>query len=141
MDVLQRATTVRLVQMLAGGSRTSGPLPRAPEAARHRAILERLPATAGLTPPRRANDRFDEFVLAVAGELRAGSLVNYQARRTALSDWALEEGAWQRLAATARARTDGRRLGGDRTTSSTASRPQSPSGSAPPTATTATRPC
>ena len=112
MDVLQRATTVRLVQMLAGGSKEQAARYLGfPKPARHRAILERLPATAGLTPPRRADDRFDEFVRAVAGELRAGSLVNYQARRTALSDWALEEGAWQRLAATARARTDGRRLG------------------------------
>jgi len=38
-----------------------------PKPARHRQILAEFPATAALTPSRRADDRFDEFVLAIAG--------------------------------------------------------------------------
>ena len=80
-----------------------------PKIGRHRLILAQLPATADLTPARRADDRFDEFVLAIAGELSNGDLIDYQARRAALADWTLDEETWQHFVIEARARTDGRR--------------------------------
>ena len=83
---------------------------RFPKPARHRQILAEFPATAALTPSRRADDRFDEFVLAIAGELSARKLIDYRVRRMALLDWELDEQTWQHLVADARARTDGRHL-------------------------------
>src|SRR2546427_13027971 len=74
-----------------------------PKPARHRQILAEFPATAALTPSRRADDRFDEFVLAIAGELNARKLIDYRARRMALLDWELDEQTWQHLVAYARA--------------------------------------
>ena len=74
-----------------------------PKPARHRQILAEFPATAALTPSRRADDRFDEFVLAIAGELSARKLIDYRARRMALLDWELDEQTWQHLVAYARA--------------------------------------
>ena len=73
-------------------------------------VLPRLPATAGLAPIRQAEDRSDEFIMAVAGELNAGTPINYQARRAALSSWELDEETWQHLVAEARTRTGGRCL-------------------------------
>ena len=60
--------------------------------------------------PQQLEDRFDEFTVAVAGELNAGTPINYQARRAGLSSWELDEETWQHLVAEARTRTDGRRL-------------------------------
>jgi hypothetical protein len=98
--------------MLAGGSKEEAARYLGfPKPARHRLILAGLPATAGLASPRQADDRFDELVRAVASELRAGSLVDYRARRAALASWTLDEHAWQHLVAEARARTDGSHLG------------------------------
>jgi hypothetical protein len=111
MATLQRATTVRLVQMLAGGSKDEAARYLGfPKTVRHRQVLARLPATAGLAPIRQAEDRFDEFTVAVAGELNAGTPINYQARRAALSSWELDEETWRHLVAEARSRTGGRRL-------------------------------
>jgi TniQ len=111
-DALQRATTIRLVQMLAGGSKDDAAIYLGfPKIARHRQILAKLPAKAGLTPARRADDQFDEFVQAIASALASGELTNYRARRVALFSWELDEESWQRLVAEARARTDGCRLG------------------------------
>ena len=111
MDALQRATTIRLVQMLAGGSKDDAAVYLGfPKAARHRQILATLPATAGLTPARRAEDQFDELVQAIARELASGKLTDYRSRRVALFTWELEQEDWQSLVARARARTDGSRL-------------------------------
>jgi hypothetical protein len=111
MATLQRATTIRLVQMLAGGSKDEAARYLGfPETVRYRQVLARLPATAGLAPIRQAEDRFDKFIMAVAGELNAGTSINYQARRAALSGWELDEETWQHLVADARTRTGGRRL-------------------------------
>jgi TniQ len=111
MTALQRATTTRLVQMLAGGSKEEAARYLGfPKPARHRQILAELPATAGLAPARQADNRFDELVRAIAAELRGGELINYQARRTALSTWELDEETWQHLASEARARTYSRYL-------------------------------
>jgi hypothetical protein len=109
---VQRATTIRLVQLLAGGSKDAAARYLGfPKTARHRRILASLPATAGLAPGRRADDRFDELVQAIGGELAATELVNYRARRTALADWELDEETWQHLAAQARAQVGGRHRG------------------------------
>jgi hypothetical protein len=110
IPALQRFTTTRLVQMLAGGSRIEAAhylgFPTLPPRTQ---ILATLPATAGLTPIRRADEQFDELIQPVVGELAAGKLINYQARRAALSDWKLDEKTWQRLMDGAWARTDCRR--------------------------------
>jgi hypothetical protein len=111
MITLQRVTAGRLVQMLVGGSKDEAAHYLGfPKAARHRQILAKLPATADLTPERRADDRFDEFVLAIADELTAGKLIDYKARRTVLANWTLDDKTWQHLVAEARTHTDGRRL-------------------------------
>jgi hypothetical protein len=70
-----------------------------------RPLLAEFPATAALTPSRRADDRFDEFVLAIAGELSARKLIDYRVRRMALLDWELDEQTWQHLVADARGPT------------------------------------
>ena len=109
---LQRATTIRLVQLLAGGSKDGAARYLGfPKAARHRKVLASLPATASLATARRAEERFDELVQAIAGELGARSLVDYHARRAALAAWELDEETWRRLMASARAQTGGRHLG------------------------------
>jgi hypothetical protein len=109
---VQRARTIRLVQLLAGGSKDDAARYLGfPKSARHRKILASLPATAGLTPARRADERFDELVQAIGGELGATELVDYRARRTALADWELDEDTWQHLIAQARERVGGRHLG------------------------------
>jgi hypothetical protein len=46
----------------------------------------------------------------IVGELAARKPINYQARRTALFSWELDEDTWQRLVAEARAQTDGRHV-------------------------------
>ena len=111
IPALQRFTTTRLVQMLAGGSRIEATIylgfPNPPQRTQ---ILAKLPATAGLTPIRRADERFDELIQPIVGELAARKPINYQARRIALSSWELDEDTWQRLVTEARARTDGRHL-------------------------------
>ena len=109
---VQRATTIRLVQLLAGGSKDAAARYLGfPKAARHRKILAGLPATAGLTPARRADDRFDELVQAIAGELAGTKLVNYRVRRIVLADWELDEDTRQHLIAQARAQVGGRHRG------------------------------
>jgi hypothetical protein len=105
IPVLQHFTTTRLVQMLAGGSRKEAALylgfANPPQRTK---FLAKLPATAGLTPVRQADERFDELIRPIVGELAAGKLINYRARRGALSGWELDEDTWQRLTAEARAR-------------------------------------
>jgi len=110
IPALQRVTTTRLVQMLAGGSRAEAALYlEVPDPHWGAQILARLPATAGPAPVQRADERFDELIQPIVGELAAGDLINYRARRTALSSWELDEGTWQRLLAEALARPGGRR--------------------------------
>lgn len=93
---LQRAATTRLVQMLSGGSTMEAAhYLWFPKMARHRKIPASLPATADRSPHRQAEDRFDDFVQAIAKEMSSRKLINYLGRRIILLNWVLDNEAWE----------------------------------------------